>query len=331
MKTLVTGGGGFLAGHLIDKLLGAGHSVRAVELPGRDTRHLSAKGVETVAGDLCDPELAGRVCEGVDVVFNPAGLLATVGSRELFWSVNVGLTDNMIEGCRRAGVQRLVHVSSPSAIFDGTDHFDADESVPYPSRFLNLYCETKAVSEQRVLAANGNDLETVVLRPHTIWGPGDRTLLPRVLGRAQANRLVRVGRGRNVISTLYVENGAHALVLAATAEKAPGNVYFVTDKDSVNLWDWLGQIMADLGMPPIKRSIPYPVAYAIGAAEELAWKGLPLKGEPTITRYSAAELAKNHTYSIGRARADLGYEPPVDRDAGLRETLDWARRELLQP
>ncbi len=327
MKALVTGGGGFLAGHLIDKLLEAGHSVRTVELPGRDMGRLSALDVEIIEGDLCDPAVTYRACEGMEVVFNPAALCASVGPWKLFWSINVDLTDNVIAGCKKAGVKRLVHVSSPSAVFDGTDHIDADESLPYPKKFLSHYCETKAVSEQRVLAANGPDLETVAVRPHAIWGPRDRTLFPRIIERARARRILQIGDGENVISTLYVENGADALVLAASAEKAPGNVYFVTDADSIKLWDFLRRIIKDLDLPPISRKVPYRLVYAAGALQEAAWAVFKLKGEPTVTRYSAAEMAKNHSYSIERARSDLGYNPKIDREEGLRRFYEWAEEE----
>ncbi|MBN1366089.1 MAG: NAD-dependent epimerase/dehydratase family protein [Syntrophaceae bacterium] len=329
MKAMITGGGGFLAGHLIDKLVDAGHFVRTVELPGRDIQRLKDLDVELMIGDLCDPDLAARACEGMDVVFNPAVLAAPIGPWKRFWSINVELVENVIAGCKKSGVKRLVHVSSPSAVFDGSDHFDADETLPYPKKFLNYYCATKAESEKRILAANGKDLETVALRPHTIWGPRDRTLFPRIIERAKSHRLFQVGAGTNIISTLYVENGADALILAATADKAPGNVYFVTDKDTVNLWNFLRRILNDLGLPPIRARIPYPLAYALGASQEVIWTALKLGGEPTITRYSAAELAKNHSYSIDRARSDLGYEPKVMREEGLQRFYGWVRNNLL--
>lgn len=329
MKTLVTGGGGFLAGHLIDQLLATGHQVRTVELPGRDIERLKAMDVEILIGDLCDAEFAARACAGMDVVFNPAALAAQVGPWQRFWAINVELTDNIIAGCRQAGVKRLVHVSSPSAVFDGRDHVDADESLPYPKSFMNHYCATKAESEKRVLAANGPELETVAIRPHAIWGPRDRTLFPRIIERAKARQLVQVGDGRNVISTLYVENAAHALILAASAEKAPGNVYFITDAEPVKLWDNLRRIINDLGLPPITRSVPYRLVYALGAIQDALWATFRLRGEPRVTRYAAAELATNHSYSIARAQADLGYAPIVGREEGLQRFYAWAREHLL--
>jgi 2-alkyl-3-oxoalkanoate reductase len=329
MKTLVTGGAGFLAGHIIDKLTQAGHKVRTVELPSRNVERLKSLDVEILTGDLCDADTATKACEGMDVVFNCAALLASIGPWKRFWAINVELVDNLLHGCKKAGVKRFVQVSSPSAVFDGTDHIDADETLPYPKRFLSYYCATKAESEKRVMAANGPDLETVAIRPHSIWGPRDGALFPRILSRSRAGRLFQVGDGTNIISTLYVENGADALVLAATAKKARGNIYFITDREPINLWAFVRRIIHDLDLPPIKGKIPYSLAYSIGAAQEAAWNMFKLKGEPTITRYSAAELAKNHSYSIERARRDLGYEPAITREQGLERFYKWAREEML--
>jgi len=320
---MVTGGAGFLAGHLIDRLLAEGHEVRTLELASSDTSRLDGLGVEVVDGDLRDRPVVERSCDGVEVVFHVAALAAPWGTREDFWSINVEGTDNAIAGSRKAGARRMVHVSSPSAVFDGTDHFMDDESLPYPKTFLSHYCETKAVSEQRALAASGADLEVTVIRPHVIWGPRDRNILPRLIERARQGRLAQIGDGTNRVSTLYVENGAQALMLAAEAEAAPGNAYFITNNDPVVLWDFIRDILSRLGLPPPDRAIPFPIAYALGAAMEAAWRTLSLKGEPLLTRYTASELAKNHTYSIDKARRDLGYEPEVGMEEGIKRLLEW--------
>jgi len=229
----------------------------------------------------------------------------------------------VINACKKAGTKRLVHVSSPSAVFDGRDHILADESLPYPERFFSYYCETKAVSEQRALAVNGPDLETVAIRPHVIWGPRDRNLLPRLISRAKAGRLLQVGDGKNQVSTLYVKNGVDALVLAAESKNAPGKVYFITNDQPVVIWDFIRRVIKDLGLPGPRGKLPYPAAYAMAAAYEAAWKVFRLSGEPVITRYTAAELAKNHTYSIERAKKDLGYKPRVSVEEGLSRVLAW--------
>lgn len=323
MKAMVTGGAGFLAGHLIERLLRDGHEVRTVELPGRPTPELEKWGVDVIKGDLRDPDICARACGGIWVVFHLAALAAPFGPRELFWSTNVTATDNIIAACKMAGVRRLVQVSSASAVCDGKDHVMADESLPYPKKFLCHYSETKAESEKRVLAANGPELETVVIRPHAIWGPRDHTLFPRIIVRAQQGRLFQIGDGTNEHSLLYVENGVDALISAATAKAAPGKIYFIVDDKPIVLWEFIRRMLKVLKVPAPRRVIPYPAAYAIGAAMEAVYSVMKLKGEPTVTRYVAVKLAKNHSYSSKRARFDLGYWPRVYTEEGLRKVYKW--------
>jgi nucleoside-diphosphate-sugar epimerase len=205
----------------------------------------------------------------------------------------------------------------------------ADESLPYPKRFLCHYSETKAISEQRALAANGTDLETVVIRPHAVWGPRDHTLFPRIMVRAQQGRLLQIGNGENQFTMLFVHNGVDALMLATTAEAAPGKVYFIADEERVTLWEFIRTMLDGLKLPDPRRTIPFPVAYALGAGMEAAHTLLNLRGEPTITRYTAVKLAKSHTYSIARARADLGYHPTVSVTEGLQKTYEWIDQKGL--
>jgi nucleoside-diphosphate-sugar epimerase len=329
VKVMVTGGAGFLAGHLIECLLQEGHDVRTVELPDHVTSELEDRDTEIVRGDLRDPDVCARSCEGMEIVFHLAALASSFGPRDRFWSINVTATDNVIAACKRAGVRRLVQVSSASAICDGKDHIMADESLPYPKKFLCHYSETKAISEQRALAANGSDLEAVVIRPHAVWGPRDHTLLPRIIARAQRGRLSQIGDGENEFSMLFVHNGVDALALAITAEAAPGKVYFITDEERVKLWDFIRTMLDGLNIPAPRRAISFRTAYALGSAMEAAYSILKLKGEPTITRYTAVKLAKNHSYSIARARADLGYQPKVSVEEGLRKMYEWVDEKGL--
>ena len=323
MRALVTGGAGFLGRWLSERLLAEGHEVRALDLPSPGLEDLRRQGVETVAGDVRDADAVKRAVEGAEVVFHAAALAAPVGKRSEFWAINVTGTEIVIAACQGAGVRRLVQVSSPSAVFDGSDHIMADESLPYPKHFLSLYCETKAASEQRALAANGPELETVAIRPHAMWGPRDRHLLPRIIRRARAGRLFQIGNGRNLVSPLYVENAVDGLLLAGRAPAAAGKVYFLTDAEPVVLWEFVRRVLRELKLPGPRGAVPYPVAYWLGALAEAAWALFPGRGEPVLTRYSAAEVARTHTYSIERARRELGYEPRVSGEEGLRRVLSW--------
>jgi nucleoside-diphosphate-sugar epimerase len=220
-------------------------------------------------------------------------------------------------------VQRLIYTSSPSVVFDGHDHVDAEESLTYPTDWLCHYPHSKALAEQALLAANHNDgLRTVSLRPHLIWGPRDNHLIPRLIRKARSGRLRRVGDGSNVVSVAYVENAAAAhLQVEASLRKstqAAGRAYFINEPDAVNLWDWIDLLLHRAGLPPVERSVSKTAAVRIGHVLETVWKVLRLKSEPPITRFVAAQLAGSHSYSIAAAQRDFGYQPLCSVEEGLR-------------
>ena len=333
MNTLVTGGGGFLGRYIVEQLVARGDSVRV--LCRGSYGELDALGVETVRASLTDRRAAVEACRDIDVVYHVASVAGIWGPWEYFHSVNVLGTQNIVEGCRQHGVGRLVFTSSPSVTFDGSDQNGVDESVPYPTRWLCHYPHTKALAEQYVLAANGIDgLLTCSLRPHLIWGPRDRHLIPRLLARARSGRLRRVGDGANLLDTIYVENAATAHLQAADALTADspdvdspvaGRAYFISQGEPVNCWGWIDEILALADLPPIQKSISLSAAWRAGAALELLWRVLRLKNEPPMTRFLAAQLGASHYFDISRAREDFGYRPIVSTEEGMRRL----GRELL--
>jgi nucleoside-diphosphate-sugar epimerase len=284
---------------------------------------LAALGVELVQADIRDRAAVLTACRDMDTVFHAAGIAGIAGPWDLFYGVNTLGTRHVIDGCRAHGVGRLVYTSSPSVTFDGRDQCGVDESAPYPRRWLCHYQHTKALAEQEVLAANGRDgLLTCSLRPHLIWGPRDRHLIPRLLDRARKGRLRRVGDGTNRIDMIYVENAARAHLLAAEALRpgspAAGRAYFLSQGEPVLCWQWIDELLALAGLPPVKKSISFSAAWAVGAICEASWNLLHLRGEPPMTRFLAAQLARSHYFDIGRARRDLGYEPTVSTAEGMR-------------
>ncbi|MCH2182183.1 MAG: NAD-dependent epimerase/dehydratase family protein, partial [Mariniblastus sp.] len=169
-------------------------------------------------------------------------------------------------------------------------------------------------------------LLTCALRPHLIWGPRDRHLVPRLLARARSNKLLRVGDGNNRIDIIHVENAAQAHLQAASAmtPESPvcGRAYFLSQGEPVNCWDWIDELLGMAGLAPIKKSISFPTAYRLGAVMEGAYKVLNLGGEPRMTRFLAAQLAKNHYFDISLARQDFGFDPQVSTAAGMEELAD---------
>jgi len=321
MKALVTGGGGFLGRYITEQLATRGDQVR-IFCRG-DYPELREQGIEIHRGDLRDPDAVTAACADCDVVFHTAALPGIWGPWSLYYETNTRGAENVIEACRRQAVSRLVYTSSPSVVFGTAEHINADESLPYPQKYACHYPHTKALAERAVLAANGCDgLATCALRPHLLWGPRDNHLVPRLIERARSGQLRRVGDGENLVSVCYVENAAHAHLIAADALRVDspvaGEAYFINEPLPVNLWRWIDQILELAGLPPVEKSISYASANAIGHLLEWGYRLTARRQEPMMTRFLAEQLSHSHYFKIDKARRDFGYEPLVSFDEGMR-------------
>lgn len=330
MRCAVTGGTGFLGRHLTRALRQRGDSVRV--LARRDDSELRRLGAQLVLGDLQDLDSLRDCFQATDCVFHTAALAGIWGKWRDFETVNVHGTANVLRICRELGVRRLVHTSSPSVTFRGGDQRNVDESAPYPVTWLCHYPRSKALAEQEVLRSHGRDgLATCALRPHLIWGPGDRHLIPRLIERARRGQLARVGDGRNRIDITYIDNAVDAHLLAADRLDLQGAVggrtYFISQGEPVNCWDWIDDILRLAGLPPVRRVIPYRLARVVGAGLECVYFGLGRRDEPPMTRFLADQLARDHYFDISAARRDLGYQPQIDTAEGLIRLTEWLRAE----
>jgi len=318
MKTIVTGGGGFLGGAVVERLLARGDEV--VSISRGSYPSLAARGVRCVQADLAHPNDALDVFAGADEVYHVAAKAGVWGARDAYFRANLDGTRNVLAACQQHGVPRLVYTSSPSVCFDGRDHVGASNDLAYAERFLAPYPESKARAEELVLAANGaGGLATVALRPHLIFGPGDPHLIPRLLERARKGQLAIVGKGDAEVSMTFIDNAAHAHLCAAreltpTARQA-GKAYFIAQQKPVRLWTWINELLERLDIPPVERRVPFGFAYGAGAVMESVWKTLRLASEPRMTRFVALQLARSHSYDMTPAREDFGYEELVSMAA----------------
>ena len=329
-KVLVTGGGGFLGSAIATRLVERKYHVRSFSRnPYPD---LSSMGIEQIQGDICNKTAIEHALRGVDLVFHTAAKAGIWGNYSDYYTTNVTGTQNVIAGCKKHHISRLIYTSSPSVVFSGTDMEGVNESVPYPATYHAYYPQTKAIAEQVVIKAAGQGLMTIILRPHLIWGPGDKHFVPRII--AKANRLIRVGNGKNLIDTVYIDNAADAHILAADAlEKNPklsGNIYFISQGDPVPLWDMINHILKAAGLAPVRRSMPRNMAWLIGVMLELAYRSFNITKEPRMTRFLADELAKAHWFDISAARKDLGYAPRISIKEGLRRLERWLQNKQLE-
>ncbi len=325
VRALVTGGGGFLGGAVVRLLVARGWEVASL---ARGTYPaLEELGVAQHRGDLADRDAVLAAARGADVVFHVAARAGAWGTLDEYVRTNVVGTENVLAACAAHRVPRLVYTSTPSVVHSGSDLDGVDESAPYAERFEAHYPRTKAQAERLVLAANGARLATVALRPHLIWGPGDNHLIPRIVARRRAGRLRLLSGPPKLVDSTFIDNAADAHLLAADrlAPGSPcaGRAYFVSQGEPVPVNDLVNRILQAAGLEPVEPSVPPRLAWLAGAASELAYRLLPLPGEPLMTRFLATQLATAHWFDLGAARRDLGYQPRVSLAEGLERLREW--------
>ncbi|MFH2122010.1 MAG: NAD-dependent epimerase/dehydratase family protein [Pseudomonadota bacterium] len=322
-KVLITGGGGFVGQNIVRQLLARG--VQCQVLGRHSYPELASLGVTCRQGDISDREFVRMCCQGMDTVFHVAALAGIWGKWQDYYATNVLGTENIIAGCRAENVRHLVYTSTPSVVFNQDSICNGDEQLPYADRFLCHYARSKVMAEELVLTASDQNLKTCAIRPHLVWGPGDPHLIPRLIDRGRKGQLRQVGDGRNLVDISYVDNVAHAHLLAADnlagVATASGRAYFISQGDPVNLWQWINELFFRLDIAPIRSKISYQAAYGLGALLEGGYRLAGCRNEPKMTRFLAQQLAKSHYFSTARARCDLGYQPIVSTKEGMERLL----------
>jgi len=318
VSALVSGATGFLGGRLAVALKDQGYTVRALARSSSDVSYLAALGIEIVTGDLADKDSLSRATIGQQLVFHTAGKVGDWGAAEEFRWANVDGTARVIAACQRNRVRRLVHMSSLTVLGLSRSGARVDEDTPVVSRSADPYTASKIAGEELVLRANGEGgLETVVVRPGVIWGPGDTTFLPRFAALLRRGRMVLVDGGHNRVGLSHVENLALGMLLAAGVPAAAGQIYHLTDGEEITAAEAFHLLAATLGVPPPRRSLSFPVAFAVASLME-AWARLRRQDSPpAFTRYGVRLVACDNRYDIGKARRELGYRPKMTFRQGV--------------
>jgi nucleoside-diphosphate-sugar epimerase len=322
-KVLVTGGTGFLGSHLCFKLQKLGYEV--ISLSRRPGEELNDVGIKQVQIDLSSPNTdLDEVVKSVDVIFHTAGKVGMWGAWEEFYQVNYIGTQNLVDSAKRNGIRHFIYTSTPSVVFDNHDIQGGNEDLPYAKRSKSLYARSKILAEQYVLMNTDDQFKTVALRPHLIFGPGDQNLIPRIIAKAQAGRLRKIGDGKNKVDVIYIDNAVEAHIKAYEALKnnsinVSGKAFFIAQEKPVILWDFIDKVLARYQLPKVQGRIPYFVAYMIASLIEWVFKAFRItKREPPTTRFIVMQLAKSHYFSHKNAKTILGYEPKLNTDEAIK-------------
>ncbi|CAG8867087.1 2-alkyl-3-oxoalkanoate reductase [Pseudomonas fluorescens] len=323
MRILVTGASGFIGGRFARFALEQGLEVRVNGRRAEGVEHLVRRGAQFMPGDLVDPELAHRVCHGVDAVVHCAGAVGSWGRYQDFYQGNVVVTENIVEACLKHQVRRLVHLSSPSMYFNGRSRVDIREDQ-IPRRFHDHYGATKHLAEQKVFGAQEFGLEVLALRPRFVIGAGDSSIFPHVLQMQRKHRLAIIGNGLNKVDFTSVHNLNDALLNALFAdEQALGQAYNISNGQPLPLWDVVNYVMRQMHLPQVTRYRSYGLAYSTAALNEAACMLWPGRPQPTLSRLGMQVMSKDFTLDISRARQQLDYRPRVSLWTALDEFCAW--------
>lgn len=329
---LVSGGAGFVGGNLVQTLLNRGFKVKSFDIVPSKIEH---ENLEIITGNICDQALVENACEGVSTVFHTAAIIGLKGGRAVSkeyrdqsYAINVEGTKNLLRALQKAGGKRFVYTASNSVIIEGKPVSQANEETPYTNRFNDLYTETKVIAEKWVLSQNGvGGVLTCSIRPSGIWGAGDKTMFKIFFDQILDGMFIaRVGDGSALIDNSYVHNLIHGKILAAQhlveGGTAPGQAYFINDNDQLNMFDFARPLVTAIGakFPSIK--MPYFLIKAV----MVIWQELHFRfklPEPPLPPLAIERIAVTNTFSIEKARQDLGYEPVYTTEQAMEECLPF--------
>lgn len=318
MNAFVTGGSGFVGRNLIEALVARGDTVRALARSDGSADAVQRLGAVPVRGDLDSTDAMTKGMQDCDVVFHAAAHVYVWGDREAFMRINVQGTKNVLDSARAAGVPTFVHVSTEATLLGSGPLVDVDETRPLPEKNIGLYSETKALAERAVLAANGEAMRTVAIRPPLIWGKGDTSVLPQIIEAVKAGQFVWFNGGRYPHTTTHVKNVVEGLLLAAEKGRG-GEVYFVTDGAPKEFRWFMSNLLETQGVVPPRMSIPYGVALCGAYVCEFIWTTFGLKSQPPLTRAILGALAEPLVCIDAKAREELGYTGAMTHEQGFEE------------
>jgi nucleoside-diphosphate-sugar epimerase len=322
-KVLITGAGGFVGKYIARDLLALGN-YEVFSFSRGKYKELEDMGVTQIRGDLQNLNDVIPALAGMDAVIHTASMVGMGSNYKAFYATNVTGTKNIIEACLKNKISKLVYTSTPSVAFGNKSLCGVGEETPIPKKHLSYYATTKAIAEKEVIKANDSRLSTIAIRPHLIFGPGDKNLIPKVVEASKQGRLKIIGDGENLVDVSYVENVSkvHVMALERLSPSSPiaGKAYFF-GQGPVKLWDFTNDILKRSGLSPLTKKIPLKVAYNIGMVIEGIARVFSLFGikidNPPMTRFVALQLGTSHYFNHSQIEKDLGPLNLISIEEGL--------------
>jgi nucleoside-diphosphate-sugar epimerase len=325
---LITGATGFLGGHLVDACLARGERVSAIVRPGTDAAGLEKQAVQVFRGNFGDANLVGEALNGgVDVIVHCAAKVGDRGPVEEYRPVNVDAFRSLLEACKNRPLHRFIHMSS-LGVYEARHHYGTDESEPLPPGHMDSYTTTKVEGERvaQEFLRDGKPPLTI-LRPGFVYGPRDKVVLPKLIRHMARKKIHYLGADQRAQNCIFVGNVVDAVFLAVDSPKAVGQIYNLTDGEPVSKRRFIEAVADGMGLKKSKQVLPYWLAALIvRIVKRQMLRSLARGKKPWVTPAQFKFMQLNLDFSIEKARRELGYQPRVSFDQGMKETLTWYRQ-----
>ena len=329
MLNFVTGGTGLLGSHIAEQLRLRGDVVRTLVRPGSDTRFLKSIGAKLCTGDLADKDPLDEAMRGVDAVFHCAAKVGDWGPRNAFQRDVLDATRNVLDASHRAGVRRVIAISSTSAYGHpkkGSGPVTEDSPLGLNPWLWDDYTLAKVEAERMIWSfQRQTGLPVTVIRPSWMYGPRDRTSMPRLAASLKQDRLRIVGDGHNRLNLIHAANVAQACLLAAANPEAVGQAYNITNDGVITQREFLSLLADALRLTRPTRHVSYRIAFGVSFLLEAAYRTIHSPRPPFITRYAVWLLGRDTYYSIEKAQRELGWKSKIGYTEGIRTTAEWFR------
>jgi nucleoside-diphosphate-sugar epimerase len=325
MRYLLTGATGFVGGHIAEACVRAEQTLTAIVRPSSSTADLEKLGAILYRGELSDPALARQAVTEADVIVHCAAKVGDWGPVEEYRKVNVESLRVLLDACKGQALSRFILMSS-LGVYPMRNHNGTDETQPLPRSHRDGYSQSKVEAEQLAMHYYQEfGVPVVILRPGFVYGPRDRTVMPRIINGLREGRLRYPGGGLAALNTIYVNNLVDAVFLAVECEKAVGQAYNLTDGEFVSKRRFIEAIADALELPHPTRTPPLWLAWLVTWCSEKMAKLRGAKEAPNFNFTRLKFMGYNLDFSIQKAMDDLGYRPRVNFEEAIGETMAWYR------
>jgi nucleoside-diphosphate-sugar epimerase len=320
MKILVTGATGFIGGHLVNALIDKGYEVRCLVRKTSNVMRLKNINAELIYGDITELDSLEKALDGIDVVYH---LAAITGETTLpfnkYWEINVQGTKNILETACRKGIKQFIFIST-IGVLGWPKILPANEESPCNP--AGKYHSTKYEAEKLVLnTLKTKRIQGTIIRPVMSYGDAEGFLF-NLAKLIKTGKFMRIGRGENHLHLVSVDNLVQGLILVINNPNAMGKIFIIADDQPITLNNLLMIVSKKLNITISKFRVPIWIASPIGRAFDSMYSIFGKNNEPIITSSKVALISKNRFYDISRAKRELGYNPSINTEDSIKQTLE---------